>query len=382
MSGKHDRWSWRARPLRFFIGVLLLALAAAATERLVAGLRTRFLETGNGACWMWAAGDYGDGRPLAFYAARDLWLDLPDQPARIAIVADETYLLYVNGRRVGAGSYRPGAPVDEYDVSHLLQVGVNRLLVELRSSRGAGGLLAELAIGSGNDPRLVVTDDEWRIFRRHDPGLLGGWSALEGGEAPQVWQRSPTGRWRLGETRRRRPIPFEEASAPDRRAPLAFQLLNSDSWQELDWSRRRIPAIGPQQIYDFGEEVEGILSFDLTAATGRPGLLYFDFEPPDPRGRRPDEVILPVPGRRYWEDAFPRRFRYVLVVGVEPYSRMQVDLLPPDLARELALPEGNHDGVFGVEPPRSYSKTEEDVWNGLGKREDHSTGLTGSNGST
>ncbi len=79
----------------------------------------------------------------------------------------------------------------------------------------------------------------------------------------------------------------------------------------------------------------------------------------------PDEVLLPVPGRRHWEDAYPRRFRYLLVVGAEPYSRVEIELLDGRLAQELRRPEAGLDGVFGLEPPRSYSKVEEDVWERL-----------------
>lgn len=359
---------WRLRrthPVRFFVLVFGLALLLAGGERLAGSLRSRLSQPVRGACWIWASGDHGSGEPIAFYAARDVELDELG-PAEMVIVADETYLLYVNGRRVGAGSYRFGSSVDEYELSDRLELGVNRILVELRSSRGAGGLLAGLELGGDEGkPRRVVTDADWRIFRSYDPGLLGGWSSLDGGEAPEVWQRGPTGRWRSNGDRRLRVVAREGFPPPRRVRPVRFQQQHSDEWRELAWAHSRIPALGPQQVFDWGEVVEGVLSFDLISDQGLPGLLYFGDELPDPETRPPDEILLPVPGRRHWEDAHSRRFRYLLLVGGEPYSRIEVTRLdqgaPP-------APAPNHRGVFGLAPPRSYSKVEEDVWGSLEQR--------------
>ena len=367
MSWLRPLRTWRTRPLRFFALAFLLALILAGGERLAGELRTRYALPTRGTCWIWATGNYGLGEPIAFYAVRELELEQVP-PATIAIAADETYLLYVNGRRIGAGSYRPGAPVDEYAISDWLEPGINRILIELRSSRGAGGLLAEIDLGGegGSPARSVVTDGEWRIFRRYDSGLFGGWSHLDGGEAPEIWQCAPTGRWRLGGSRIRRPTPQEGYLPPVRRRPVRFQQQHGETWHELTWTRNRMPALGQQQIFDWGEEVEGILSFDLASDQGEPGLFYVGLEPPDPADRPPDGVLLPVPGRRHWEDAHARRFRYLLLVGAEPYSRIAVERVEPSAADELAgLPNG---GVFGLAPPRSYSKVEEDVWGSLERR--------------
>ena len=343
--------TWGARPLPFFVAVAVAVLFCAGVERLIA----RWLEPERGACWIWADGDYGGGEPIAFYAVREVELPAPG-PGRITVAADETYLLYLNGRLVGSGSYRPEAPFDIYEVGDLLDAGINRVVIELRSSRGAGGLLAELELGG----TAVVTDESWRVFRRHDARLVRGWSMLEGGEPPKVWARAPTGRWRLDGIRKR-PILFDVFPPPERRRPARHQRYNSGSWSELDASRRRIPAIGPQRIFDWGEPVEGYLSFNFRSVEGRPGLLYVSDQRPDPRNRPPDAVIVPVPGRRHWQDAHPRRFRYALLVGVEPDTRIEVLRQAPDT--ETA--SNNRHGVFGIEPPRSYLEAEKRVWNRL-----------------
>lgn len=344
--------SWRSHPWRSFTTVALLALALSGVERLAA----RLFEPQH-AAWIWADGDYSDGEPIAFYAVREVELPAAGS-GRILIAADETYLLYVNGQRIGAGSYRAEQPFDVYEVGDFLDAGVNRIVVELRSSRGAGGLFARLEIGDVT----LGTDGSWRVFRRHHPGLLRGWALPEGGEAPKVWARAPTGRWRLAGARQQR-IPFQHFPPPRRDRPIRHQLHHGATWDALD-PNRRIPALGPQQVFDWGEEVEGFLSFDLRSGSGDPGLLYVSNEPPDAGRRLPDTVILPIPGRKYWADAHPRRFRYALVVGAEPASRIEVELLNGS-AGDRSTSEDNHDGVFGIEPPRSYSKVEEDVWGRL-----------------
>ncbi len=356
----HRLSAWRAGPRRLLLAVLGLAVLAGAAERFAA----RAFQPGNGARWIWAAGDVHDGEPIAFYAVRELELEAPVE-ARIAITADDTYLLHVNGQRLGAGHYRQGAPLDEYEVGDFLESGTNRILIEARSSRGAGGLIAELELGPEGDHETLVTDSSWRIFERYDPGLFGGRTTEETGTAPRVWGRPPTGRWRLAAERRHRPILFQGFPPPERRRPLRHKTLHGASWLELDAARPRIPALGPQQIFDWGEELEGIVSFDLRSDEGKPGLLYASAEPPDVSNRSPDAVIVPVPGRRFWQDALPRRFRYLLLVGVEPASRIEVDLLDGAPARAPEPPGGENGGVFGVKPPRSYSKTEEAVWERL-----------------
>ncbi len=345
----------------------LVVLAAGARH-----LAARVFEPVSGARWIWAAGDYREGDPISFYAVRELDLEAT-VPARIAIAADETYLLYVNGRRAGAGSYRRNAPLDEYEVGALLEPGLNRILVEVRSSRGAGGLIAEIGLGDAH--RNIVTDASWRIYKRYDPGLFGGWSSPEAGEAPVAWGRPPTGRWRLAAARLR-PVPPQGLLPPALRRPLRHRPYHDAAWLELDETRRQIPALGPQQIFDWGEEVEGIVSFDLRSDQGKPGLLYASAEPPDAQERPPDAIIIPVPGRRYWEDAQPRRFRYLLLVGVEPASRIEVELPNGTSTRALEVPsEEPRDGIFGIEPPRSYSRVEEAVWERLEKEAAAQVGL-------
>ena len=93
---------------------------------------------------------------------------------------------------------------------------MNRLLVELRSARGAGGLLASLA-DEATGRQLVGTDGHWRILPRHELGLVRGWSPIRGGARALCWGYPPIGRWgRPGSARRGRSSP---SSSDPRRPP-------------------------------------------------------------------------------------------------------------------------------------------------------------------
>src|ERR1700732_2269631 len=159
-----------------------------------------------GAQWIWAAHDRRQAQPLAFYAVRDFALAALPPRARLLALGDPEYVLYLNRKRVGAGSWRAGAHLDEDEDGPLLRIGGTRLLAELRSATGGGGFLASLVDEASGRP-LLGTDGGWRTFRRHRVGLLRGWlpidppavaaavSAAGPGEAAVTWGRPPVGRW-------------------------------------------------------------------------------------------------------------------------------------------------------------------------------------------
>src|ERR1700687_5568523 len=195
---------------RRWIGALAAALAVVCgLTLLLRGERwaaSHLSGTTGAAEWIWAVHDRRQAQPLAFYAARDFALTAPPERARLLALGDPEYVLYLNGRRIGAGSWRPGAHLDEYEVGPLLRTGGNRLLAELRSADGAGGFLASLVDAASGRP-LLGTDGAWRTFRRHRLGLLRGWlpvdpsavaaavSAAGPGAAVVAWGRAPGGRW-------------------------------------------------------------------------------------------------------------------------------------------------------------------------------------------
>lgn len=353
--------SWRIgrRGVGIVVFVLAAAALAVAVERGVHRWAGRALPTGD-AEWIWAALPLSFTDPVAFWAVRDFRLDEVPAAAELSLLADEEYVAYLNGRRVGSNRYAPEAdeggegtaPVDRYRVEDLLLAGGNRLAIELRSSRGAGGLLAALDLGSGRPP--IVTDPNWRILRRHHPGLLGGWQPLGdpaagGAEEPYVWGRPPIGRWGNPREVRQRPLAAAVA-APCEPLPAIG----------------RESAPGARQLFDWGEEVHGYLTLRLDpalAAEPAVGLLLAGAVPRRPLQEAEIAVpVVPLPGLPTWTDAVPRRFRYAAVTGLP--AVLAAEVLPVDPAAAALLPSPRSfdpQPLLGLETPLHLTPAEKAV---------------------
>lgn len=342
---------WLRMSVLLVLAVGLLALGSRAVAALVARLT---LPTG-GAQWIWVERERTDRSPAAFYAVRDFFLPSVPRTARLLALADPEYVLILNGKRIGASQYTPMAKLDVYEVGDLLQAGGNRLVVELRSDRGAGGFLASLQDGDGET--LVRTDGDWRIFERHHFGLIRGWLPLGGSESKPAfsWGLPPIGRWGEPEAGPVRPRFSELLQGPPvsgtRIAAPRIAALPADSARQM-------------ALFDWGREVAGHLVLQIPAEDGlRTALLYTGVEIPDPLRDRPAGAVLAMAGRRSWMDVRPRRFRYALVIGDRPLAAR---VLQVDPAR-VAIAEGQPriEGVFGIEPPPLRTPVQDDIWRGL-----------------
>jgi hypothetical protein len=337
--------------------VLLLALGA----RMLPATRARSLPT-SGSQWIWKDLSWDDHQPMAFSMVRDFDLPAPPERARLLVTADEEYVLTLNGRRIGAGVYTPGAPLDVYEVGPLLLPGGNRLLVELRSSRGAGGLLASLVDGA-TGRLLVGTDESWRIFPKHELGLPRGWLPVKGGQAAYCWGYPPVGRWGRPRPGPARPLLGELTAAP---VPPAASIPLPPV---LPVATGRPP--GSPVLYDWGREVTGYLTLEV-APSDKMGiaLLFTGDQPPDPLRSESDGSILIQPGRHDWMDAHPRRFRYAVILGLLRPATLA--LLPVSASAMTSTrvippprPDGRERGVLGILAPPLRTPVEDEVWGKL-----------------
>lgn len=345
---------------RLLLLVISGAVALASFEHAWARLQARVSEPGRGADWIWAADiDPGDQRrapeTAGFYTSRDFELEHIPPAAWLEIVADEAYVLYLNGRWLGAGTYRSGEPADLYPVESLLRQGNNRIAVELRSVRGVGGLLASLRI-DGSDRPLLKSDGGWKIYRRAEPALFNPEQPLAGGKAPQVWGGYATGRWRVAPAvERALPQPPQQALRVRNPHPKA-------RWADLRAKRRQFPGLGPLLIFDWGKTVTGHLTLQFEP-TVEPALLYCGDQIPEPDpGRDPATLIVrPVPGTRHWTSSRVLRFRYCLSVGLPIDTPPQVE--PVGDGQAVPYSRRKPRGVWGLEPPlRPTSQTPAAVW--------------------
>lgn len=329
--------------------------------------------------WIWAQVPRDKRSPMAFYAARDFELPAVPAGAELAILADEEYHVFVNDRWVGSGAWAPAAKLDVYRVGELLRPGTNRLLVELRSGRGNGGLL--VCLTDAADGRvLVASDRSWRTPMRHANGLFRGWASLEHAPAAISWGRPPTGRW--GVPQRGRARAAGRTGAGRRRTPVRARALVDGRWRALTGATlpERMTTGAPGVLLDFGEEVSGRLSLRFRRAVGgKQALLFVGMLPYDPlvpaplqtadggaagddgRSREPDAPVLAPPGRRGWSDAEARRFRYATVVGVPPVAEAWVDPAAADEAIRLPSEGASGRGLLGLTPPPLRTPVEDEV---------------------
>ena len=337
--------------------IVLATLGLALVTRVLPALGARLGSPTGAAQWIWESRDRRDVSPTAFYAIRDFDLETVPKQARVLVTADEEYILSLNGRRIGAGSWEPGAPLDVYEVGPLLQPGLNRLFAELRSGRGTGGFLLSLEDGDGR--QLVRTDEDWRLFHQHHPGLVRGWLPLERkpDDPPEIpestpafcWGLPPTGAWG-------RPVP----GAP---RPLLLGLVSGDLVAAATTTPVEAEGEPPQHLFDWGREVAGYLTVDVPAAPEmRVGLLYTGNTPPDPHQNRPAAPVLIMPRQRVWQAARPGRFRYALVVGIANPRGAGVQPVDPAVLPRLLPAAHPIKGVFGITPPPLRTPVEDKVW--------------------
>lgn len=340
--------------------VALATLGLALVARALPALRARLAAPTGMAQWIWETRDRRDVSPTAFYAVRDFSLETLPERARVLVTADEEYVLSLNGRRIGAGSWERGAPLDVYEVGSLLQEGPNRLLAELRSGRGAGGFLLSLEDGEGR--QLARTDESWRIFHQHHPGLVRGWLPLarrteDPPEIPEsdpafCWGVPPTGTWGT-----------PSAGAP---RPLLSEMSFGPSLPATPISLEEGPEKPPRQLFDWGRPVGGYVTVEVRQEPElQVGLLFTGDAPPDPHRDRPAASVLLMPRQRVWRSARPGRFRYALVVGIAQPRGASVQ--PVDAAVLPRLLPRTHtlEGVFGIAPPPLRTPVEDKVWGKL-----------------
>ncbi len=328
--------------------LVVVAVAAAAVAQLGwLAWWARDVPTG-AAEWIWAPLPRHRVASLAFWAVRDFRLDAVPERAELLALADEEYVAWLNGHRVGSDRYRPGAALDVYEVAPLLLPGANRLVFEVRSARGAGGLLAALRAG---DATPVVTDPTWRVVRRAAPGLVEGRLPLGDAAAAVSWGRPPAGRWGLPERGPVRPLAGDVADLCD---PLPAPAGSG--------------APPARTVFDWGREVYGYLRLDRAprAAAAGPGaaLLLTGDRPLQPLAEPHQAApVVVAPAAATWTDTVPRRFRYATVTGLD--GLVAAAVLPVDPAAAGRLPpapaETGPAGLLGLRVPPQLTPLEKEV---------------------
>lgn len=355
-----------------WLAALVVVLGLATVE-----IRHRTLAFRTGAArdaptWIWRDHDLRHIQAAGFYAVKEFDLVAAPSEAEIRILGDAEYLLILNGVRIGSNRCLSGAPFDRYRVERWLRPGRNRLVIELRSPSGAGGLWCELTAGG---QQLVRTDGSWTVYETNWRGLFGERPMLSGAR-PRLLGRSPLGRWGSPAAGPVRPA-FELAlAAPEPLAAESFRVSGTnDPWQRFGdggGRGRRPPSLGPLVEFDFGAERSGYLQLSYREEPGRRGglppsavLVAFGDEPLGALPWSAETIFQPIPGAGLYQDATARRFRYVAVAGLPGIFSAEVLATTAASWPALAprdLPEA---GILGVRPPPSSAPVEHEVWREL-----------------
>lgn len=340
----------RRSPLLWTLLALSCIALLAAVEYGVRRTISRHLLPTQSARWIWIDNQDDATSPVAFAMQRDFRLRRRPERGRLLIRADEEYQVKLNGVPVGANRYVDDAPIDAYDVSGLLRKGRNRLRVDLRSSRGVGGLLCSLEIDGPEGRRRIVSDDGWEVFREQDPSL-GRRRNLSGGEPPKVWAVPPTGRWGVTLETVDRPL-FQSLVEGRTPVPAQHYRIEGDDrgWLPVAPAGKGSPPVGSRVTFDFGAPVLGFLAIHLPDGEPPLGLVFISTEFPIPTGERPaDAFLLAMPGTGVWAATTPRFLRYVTVQATGPVSGATVFVSDPEPSLALMPREGSETGVFGLE---------------------------------
>ncbi len=357
------RWLWVALPA-------LVALAVLERVALPA-LRGARQPTGP-ARWIWAPDlDTEDGS-VAFFAIKDF--EIPADAltaageaasAQLRIAADEAFRVSLNGETVASGGFQPDRSPYRFQVGRYLRPGANRMLVELRSGRGVGGLLLALDIESRPELR-VVSDRSWRIVREYRSDLPRPGTVPPGAVAAREWGTPPTGRWGHPDDGPELPLRADLLLPGDPVTPRRGRAGDpAGRWIPLPRATPDPAGLGLWVTFDFGRERTGFLELLFSGGEPVTGLVFTGNKLPDPRLDRPQTVMIKAAGFDRWKDVYPRSFRYVTVVALKRVAGAEV--LPVDIARSSALKPGSKPAprVFGVRAPALRPAAEHRFWREL-----------------
>ncbi|HVS13091.1 MAG TPA: hypothetical protein VMV46_04145 [Thermoanaerobaculia bacterium] len=333
-------------PLWSLAALVLLAAGTAALDRWhESGLPTGSAE------WIWTPAAE-PGMPLAFVAAVDFEVGTIPETAELRLLVDPEYLVWINGTWIGGGRYRLGQELDVWEVAERLQTGPNRVAIAARSPFGAGGLLAALVAdpAAGGGTVLVESDARWRVFDRRIPGVIEGWTLLDGGTAPRVWGRPPIGRWVRPRPGPVRPAELADAAPVWGRSVSPAPRIGSARERDAEWEGGEEEPGG--WLVDFGEVATGWI--DLWGGpTPDTRVAWRAAESLESLAGAPAGWVVPLRGDELWRSPRPRRLRYLWIDSPQPPRAARI--LPSGGGVSVETPADDarraRDGLWKLAPP-------------------------------
>ncbi|HET7436327.1 MAG TPA: hypothetical protein VFN10_16575 [Thermoanaerobaculia bacterium] len=299
---------------RITIALALIFIFVAAFSHLNYIYSHKFFDITGEAKWIWAEHRVSDNVPLGFFAVRDFTLPENRLYTKLKICGDPEYELFVNGRSVAAHRTEGERKLDVYDLAPFVHTGVNRIVVAIRARQGVGGLIASIDIAP-EVQNFVVTNREWKIYRRWSPELLLRDVKRDVAEVPMIIGEPPTGRWNYLSPRDREPVPPPTTIFdPKQSFPMKAQIPTIRTKSGVAVAVADSVAA---TVYDFGF-TQGRVRILLE----RPSIVSRVVQVRFANAREELNQIewnvlnyVVAPGETEVTDPEPRSFRYVLVVG-------------------------------------------------------------------
>ena len=149
--------------------LLVMAIAAAVFSPAVIAQNADeppTVETSGDAQWIWSAEFPRNEAPAGVVYFRKSFDVRDPEAGQVRIAADDSYELFVNGRRVGEGN--DFSRLDNYDIARYLVSGRNVVAVRATNAEpGAAGLVAVVSVrGRGNTDVSFSTDGSWKSGSR------------------------------------------------------------------------------------------------------------------------------------------------------------------------------------------------------------------------
>lgn len=352
------------------IALLLLGLGL-YESRLRPAVAARDLPTGS-AEWIWAEDLSAADGWVTYFLYRDFEVgpSLPER-AELVVEADGGYWAFVNQHAVGSGAYREHAAVDAYEVAAMLRPGANRVVFQVRSRRGVGGLLASLRLGGRGS---VVTDGSWKTFRRYENSVLENGFVPEDVGRVKSWGRPPVGAWHVAREVVRVPVLADQLLPVQSAGVVRIRALGARDWNKKFPAPEAHEPLGRWVIFDLGRVVSGYINVTFAERSGARGLLYTSLDrPAGPDASDPAAWFVSPPGRGSWSEAQPREFRFVTVLALAEISGLRVFETPAEWVAARGAGEIRSRRAFGFAPPPSATTVEDEFWREL----ERVTGLTG-----
>jgi putative heme-binding domain-containing protein len=217
--------------------------------------------------WVW----FDEGDPLqeapaeTRYFRRVFTIDRPVQKvvdeAQLEITADNSFVVWVNGTKVGSGNEWKN--IFRFDTKKLMRNGPNVIAVEANNEGGPAGLIVKLSYVPNGQTRLaLVSDKEWNSSK----SAAKGWQALEFDD--KNWKPVKV----LGPYGKVGPWGMATAAAPGKQGPRRFTVPEGFKVEQVV---KRPDDRGPFSLVNMTFDNKGRL---LLSEEGGPTLLCTDLK--------------------------------------------------------------------------------------------------------